>query len=89
LLSPVERDKIEVEFDFSRFLRGNESTRTSTLVAAISGMLLTIDEARAKEGLPPLPNGLGAVMYAQNQNVPIGSAAPETENDDEPQPTED
>jgi HK97 family phage portal protein len=86
LLLPSERDKIEVEFDFSRFLRGNESTRTSTLVAAISGLLLTIDEARAKEGLPPLPDDKGAVMYAQSQMIPIGS---ETEDDDEPQPTED
>jgi HK97 family phage portal protein len=89
LLSPVERDKMDVEFDFSRFLRGSESTRTSTLVAAISGLLHTIDEARAKEGLPPLPDGKGAVMYAQSQMIPIGSAAPETENDDEAQPTED
>lgn len=74
LLLPEERGKIIVEFDFSRFLRGNESQRTTTQAAAVSGNLLTINEARAMEGRAPVPGG--DVMYAQSQMIPIGQSAP-------------
>lgn len=75
LLPPEERGKVQVEFDFSAFLRGNEASRTTTQAAAVSGNLLTINEARKIEGRPPVPGG--DVMYAQSQMIPIGqSAAP-------------
>ena len=77
LLEPVDRAKIVIEFDFAQFLRGDDKTQVETLTKAISGNLMTIDEARARRGDPPLPNGQGAVMYAQSQMVPIGEAATE------------
>lgn len=36
---------------------------------------LTIDEARAKRGLPPLPDGSGAVLYLPLNMVPVSSLA--------------
>lgn len=75
IVPATERDKIEIEFDFTTFLRGNESNRVTTLTTAITGKLLTIDEARARfDGLKPLPNGTGAVMYDQSQMIPLGNA---------------
>jgi len=71
LLASDEHGNIEFEFDFSRFLRGNEKQRTETQASAVSGNLLTINEARALEGRAPVPNG--DVMYAQMQMIPIGS----------------
>lgn len=73
LIPPQERRKIEIEFEFSKFLRGNDQARTERLKTAISGNILTINEARATEGLAPVPNG--DVMYAQSQMIPIGSQA--------------
>lgn len=87
LLPPSEKGTIEIEFDFSSLLRGNAKTRTETQAAAVAGNLMTINEARAEEGRPPVPNG--DVMYAQSQMIPIGSSAPEVNDDDETQPPED
>ena len=74
LLPPEERAKIMVEFDFSKFLRGNETTRTEQQAKAVAGNLITINEARALEGRRPVPGG--DVMYAQSQMIPVGSSAP-------------
>lgn len=79
VLPTGERDRFEIEFDFTKFLRGNEAARVSTATSAISGNLLTIDEARERfDGLAPLPEGRGSVMYNQSQMIPLGSAS-ETE----------
>jgi phage portal protein BeeE len=89
LLAPEERDKIAIEFDFAAFLRGNEKSRVEMATQAIAGNLMMIDEARHRfDGLPPLPDGKGQVMYAQSQMIPIGSSAPEGKDDDDPQPPE-
>lgn len=76
LLPIADRGKIAVEFDFSALLRGNEKDRMETNAASVAGNILTINEARAREGLPPVPNG--DVMYAQSQMIPIGSSAPQS-----------
>lgn len=74
-LIPVgEQGIVRCEFDFSAFLRGNETTRTTQQAAAVNGNLLTINEARAIEGRPPVPGG--DVMYAQSQMIPIGTKPP-------------
>jgi len=76
LLTPQDRAKnLSIEFDFAQFLRGDEATQVSTAAAAIAGNVSTIDEARARRGDPPLPDGAGKVMYAQSQMVPVGSEA--------------
>ena len=75
LLPMDERRRIAIEFDFSSLLRGNESQRVDTMTKAISGKLLTMDEARKRfDGLPPYPNGVGAVPYDQSQMIPVGGA---------------
>jgi len=81
LIPDSERDTLAVEFDFSAFLRGNEASRVDLLTKAIAGNLKTINEARALEGLSPVPNG--DVMYAQSQMIPIGSQ-PQVQTNDEP-----
>lgn len=83
LIPASERANIVVEFDFSAFLRGNEATRITMYTAAITGKLMTIDEARARfDDLPAVPGGKGAVMYDQGQMVPLGT---EARNDGTPQ----
>ena len=75
LLPVGDRGIIEVEFDFSAFLRGDEATRTETQSKAVGANLITINEARALEGRQPVP--YGDVMYAQAQMIPIGTPQPE------------
>lgn len=78
LLPVTDRGKIKIEFDFSAITRGNDTVRTSTLGSAVASNLLTINEARAVEGRPPIPNG--DVMYAQSQMIPIGSEVTNNDN---------
>lgn len=81
LLAPNDIGKIKIKFDFEALLQGNEKERVATAMTAVKGNILTINEARQRQGLPPVPNG--DVMYAQSQMIPIGS-----QNDDT-QPAED
>lgn len=85
LLPPVQRQKYEIEFDFSNFLRGDETSRIERFTKAISGLLLTPDEARAKyDNLAPYPGGIGAKPVAQSQYVPLGSAPPPSDKKEAP-----
>lgn len=72
LLSTDDVGKIKVEFDFEALLQGNEAERIDTASSAVAGNILTINEARKRQGLPPVPNG--DVMYAQAQMIPIGAS---------------
>lgn len=66
-------------FDLDAFLRADTSTRYSTYATARTVSLLTPNEARAKENLPPLPGG-------DNLFAPLNSAhtlATETTQDDD------
>ena len=71
LLKPEERSTIDVEFDFSRFLRGNQKARVEANAAAVSGGLKTINEARASEGDPPVEGG--NTIYVQAQMRPLSA----------------
>lgn len=46
-----------VEFSWDSFRRSDTKTRMETYRTAIEAGVMTIDEARAREGLPPLPAG--------------------------------
>jgi HK97 family phage portal protein len=50
--------------------RGAFKDRTEALARSVNSMLLMPDEARALEGRPPLPDGLGARPYVQGATVP-------------------
>ena len=45
-------------FDTSNLLRTDYSARVTTGTAAVAAGLITVDEWRAQEGLPPLPTGI-------------------------------
>ena len=70
LLTPAERAKIEVEFDFAALLRGDESTRIENAAKEVSGGLKSINEARrALDGSEPVEGG--DKIYLQQQMTPI------------------
>lgn len=65
----AERNEF-VELDTAALLRLDFSGRIDALVKGVQGALYTPDEARAREGLPPVKNG--GVPYMQQQMVPLG-----------------
>lgn len=70
LLSPEDRANIEVEFDFSSLLRGDETARIKNGAAAVSGGLKSINEARKILDGSPAVEG-GDKIYLQQQMTPI------------------
>lgn len=61
------------ELDESSLLRLDTRTRTNVLATSVKAGLLTINEARASEGRPPVPGG--DEIFRQMQDVPL---APQT-----------
>lgn len=51
-------------------VRADTATESHALVSEVQCGMLLVDEARAKRGLPPLPNGAGQIP----QIVPVGGA---------------
>ncbi|MBV5296680.1 MAG: phage portal protein [Rhodoferax sp.] len=69
LLSPTEQQRMEVEFDFDALLRGDSKTRYEGYQKAISGGVLTPNEARMKENLAPMEGG--DKLFIQGAMMPI------------------
>lgn len=69
LLSPSERDTMEIEFDFNALLQPNRGDRIKTGKEAVTGALITPNEFRRSEGLPDVPGG--DKIYMQQQMVPV------------------
>jgi len=69
LLSPTERTRMEIEFDFQEFLRPDQAERIKTYGEAVSKGVMTPNEARAFEGWQPLAGGDNAFM--QQQMIPL------------------
>jgi HK97 family phage portal protein len=59
-----------IDFDTQPLLRTDFEARISGLTSAIQGGLYTVNEARKKEGLHPVPNGEEPIV--QQQMVPLG-----------------
>lgn len=59
-----------VEFDYSHFLKADILTRLTAARLGVIGMVYTPNEARAPEGLPPVPGG--DVLYQPVNVAPIG-----------------
>jgi len=57
LLDISERETIEPDFDIDELLRGNEKERYEGYQVAIRSGVMTPNECREQEGLPPDPNG--------------------------------
>ena len=69
LLTPEERRNMEIEFDFNALTRPDRSDRITMLKEAVTGGLLTANEARREEGMPPVEGG--DELYMQAQMVPL------------------
>ncbi len=67
-------------YDTRNLMRGDMAARTEFIKTMKDGVM-TIDEIRALEDLPPLPDGKGDTVYIQGANVPIGTEL-NTENDE-------
>ena len=85
-----------VEFDTSVLARLDTAARYTSLTAAVAGKLMTINEARKLEGLPPQKGG--DVIRVQMQDVPLDRAdelldqsqqAPMNESEDDSEDEED
>lgn len=63
-----------VELDTDTLMRTAFRDRIEGLTRAVVGGLYSPDEARAKEGLPPAPDGWGAEPRVQAQVVPLSQA---------------
>lgn len=60
----------KIDFDVTPLLRTDFEARISGLTSAIQGGLYTVNEARNREGLHPVPNGEKPIV--QQQMVPLG-----------------
>lgn len=69
LLTPGERRRIEVEFNVEGLLRADSAGRAAFLKSMIEAGVMTRNEARKREGLPPLPGG--DELTAQSNMMPL------------------
>ena len=74
LLTNFQRDRDTHTICFDRFplLRADLNERGSFYTSALQQGWMNWDEIRAREGLNPLPNGLGAVHYRPVGTVAVG-----------------
>ncbi len=71
LLDKKDFYKTEIKFDFDSLLRPDRATRIQTNSVAINSGQMSLNESRAKEGLPPKPNGDD--IYLNGTLVPAGT----------------
>ena len=72
LLTPVERLRFSIKINYEDLLRGDSSARASFYTSMLNAGVMTINEVRKLEGLPPVEGG--DVVRMQMQNVPITDA---------------
>jgi HK97 family phage portal protein len=78
LLTPAERNRMEVAFDFDALLRADLKSRYESYRLGISAGLMTPNEARAAEHLPAMEGG--DMLFMQGAMAPIEKlAAPDPE----------
>ncbi len=79
LLGRDKWGKVQVEFDFTDFLRNNEASQLEMLGKAVKDALVTPNEARGQRGLEPLEGG--DTLYMQQQMTPIEKLGEDPEPD--------
>ena len=62
-----------IEFDVSRLLRGDIKSRIEAMGALWDRGVVNADEIRMKEGMNPMPDGLGATYWRPLNFVAVGS----------------
>ena len=80
LLTPAERSRMEVAFDFDALLRADLKSRYESYRLGITNGLMTPNEARASEHMPSIEGG--DLLYMQGAMAPVinlanGSTAPQ------------
>lgn len=75
IMTPEERRRFKVRFNYEDLLRGDAAARSAFYTALLNAGVMTINEVRKLEGLPPVEGG--DVPRMQMQNVPITDAGKE------------
>ena len=70
LLSPVDRLTLKPEFKVEGLLRTDSAARAGFYTVMVQNGVMTRNEVRRLENLPPLPGG--DELTVQSQNVPLG-----------------
>lgn len=73
IMTPEERRRFKVRFNYEDLLRGDSIARAAFYTALLGSGVMTINEVRRLEGLPPVEGGDESRM--QMQNVPISESA--------------
>ena len=70
---------VKVRFNTEGLLRGDLAARAAWYASARQNSWMNVDEIRAREGLPPLPDGLGEEYIQPVNYAPLGTdpAAPQ------------
>lgn len=69
IMTPEERRRFKVRFNYEDLLRGDSAARAAFYGSLLNTGVMTINEVRRLEGLPPVEGG--DVPRMQSQNVPI------------------
>ena len=69
LLTPSERGRVEVDFNVEGLLRADSAGRASFLQTMVSSGIMSPNEARSREGLPPKPGGDD--LLTQSNQMPL------------------
>lgn len=69
LLTPAERDTMEIKFDFGDLLRADQGERIKSGKEGVTGGLIAPNEWRYGEGLPPIAGG--DKLFLQQQMTPV------------------
>ena len=72
LMTPAERLRLKARYNVEDLLRTDSKTRAEFLRLMVSEGIMTRDEARLKENLPPM-GGNAAVLTVNSANQPIDS----------------
>jgi HK97 family phage portal protein len=84
LLTPAERGRISIEFNVEGLLRADSQGRAEYLQKMVGGPIMSVNEGRAIEGLPPKP-GCDDVVTQSNM-MPMQSLGDATSRDQLPAP---
>lgn len=60
-------------FDTDEIIRADTATRYANYALALNNGWMNVDEIRALEGKPPLPDGQGQIYRQSVQSIPLGS----------------
>ncbi|UYL87766.1 portal protein [Gordonia phage OneDirection] len=86
-IAPTEADELYVEFNLREKMSGNFEQRAASVLSAVGGPYMTINEARALDNRPPIEGGdelirpLNVTQNGDQEPIPAegGQAAPQLE----------